>query len=177
MRVILTHSPHPTLSPAGKDKSKNTAASPSATVGDLFGGAQRANRERPLVLLIEGTEQADTDCLRDLIKILNQVMIASSMSYIQKRMHRRRAGWMPAGILQCTATRTNTPLSGPLFQDHAKFPVCLILCASTPIDVVCASFSTDMLSGLQLASFHRVSQEERLDRFFQGEGPVLEIHL
>ena len=58
----------------GKNSKGTAAADPSVpSVGALFGGCQKANRSRPLVVLIEGVEQADIDCLRGIIKAFSMV--------------------------------------------------------------------------------------------------------
>lgn len=56
----------------GAAKTPAGGSAPAAPGGaaDLFAVSKHANRQRPLVLLVQGAEQANVSCMRDLIKTL-----------------------------------------------------------------------------------------------------------
>ena len=78
--------------PAGGSASAATpgAAGVGGAAADLFAVSKRANRQRPLVLLVQGAEQADVSCMRDLIKTL--ALVRPSLGWREVRREVRRAG-------------------------------------------------------------------------------------
>ena len=124
----------------GKGKGKG-AATPAgaAPCPDLFAATKRLNSKRPVVVVVEGAEQAHTACLRDLIVMLGQVKAVirrGPLQYVSHRpplfiRHPRPVGrlispwdsWAPSPSQPSPSYHLHCPLSLPLYVVAGSLPL------------------------------------------------------